>query len=360
MKALCTATGGCVIAEDAPIEKDCGSCLYSTGIVCWWDEVGSLQKPALGLAESTLASPCRESEPIEVEDGQLSERGGQDAERGDLASWVTPDEGLNCIIATPLTDDTVMAIRADDWETRYKELLKITKRILDTLDDYRTEQDGLVDTISSHAGYEMNACHLIESLIAAFEELAGEHRELQEALHQELEAEIRDIEADLDPDTVTVRPHRRHKPRRSKKFGGWYLCDECGEPHDNPPGPCHRRSKSVRTEATPTTEIPPAVSESPAQPQGQPEPFRDGVTVWYCEGCGKPTDIYPCRVCGGVPLSPESAELVRQGLEDAAEGRVTCVQPSADSGKCMQSHTGLAVCRWEVGRWKGANDGKPM
>jgi hypothetical protein len=202
----------------------------------------------------------------------------------------------------------------------------------------------------------MDQADLSDSLIAAFEELAGEHEELRGEYNSLVDVlnSPRGVVCSMplaSEGQVPVRPYVRAKPRRSKKFGGWYLCGECGEPHDNPPGPCPRRSKSVSNSPAPTTEIPPAVGAPPAASEGQPEAFRDGVTVWYCEGCGKPTDIYPCRVCGGVPLSPESAELVRQGLEDAAEGRVTCVQPSADSGKCMQSHTGLAVCQWEVGRW---------
>ncbi len=85
--------------------------------------------------------------------------------------------------------------------------------------------------------------------------------------------------------------------------------------------PKPRRSKSVSNSPTPTTEIPPAVSESPASLQGQPEASKDGVTLWYCEVCGKPTDIYPCRVSGGVPTSDD---VVRDSP---------------------------AVCRWEVGRW---------
>jgi len=42
---------------------------------------------------------------------------------------------------------------------------------------------------------------------------------------------------------------------------------------------------------------------------------------------------------------PEAAELVRQGLEDCAEGRVSPISESDSSGESA------AVCRWEVGRW---------
>lgn len=199
-------------------------------------------------------------------------------------------------------------------------------------------EEQLADLVAHHLEMDnehdeemYRAWDAFDNMAAAFEELAGEHRELQEALHRELEAEIRDIEADLDPDTVTVRPHRRHKPRRSAKFGGWYLCDECGEPHDNPPGPCPRRSKSVSNSPTPTEDTAEAVSASQAKPDDVTEGYRGGRTLWECQRCHRVVTS-EAHICIVETLSPEAAELVRQGLEDCAEGRV-------------------AVCRWEVGRW---------
>ena len=110
------------------------------------------------------------------------------------------------------------------------------------------------------------------------------------------------------------------KPRRSKKFGGWYLCDECGEPHDNPPGPCPRRSKSVSNSPAPTTEIPPAVSESQASLQGQGE----------------------ARNADGTPY----IAAAESGMTGAAQPECETVPTSDDVV------TGSpAVCRWEVGRW---------
>ena len=47
-----------------------------------------------------------------------------------MSGWVTPDAGLTHIVAMPLNDDTVIAVHPDDWETRYRELLKITNRLL--------------------------------------------------------------------------------------------------------------------------------------------------------------------------------------------------------------------------------------
>ena len=53
--------------------------------------------------------------------------------------WVTPDDGLRHIVAMPLTGDTIIAIARYDWETRYRELLKITNRVLDQLYDEKGE-----------------------------------------------------------------------------------------------------------------------------------------------------------------------------------------------------------------------------
>ena len=44
---------------------------------------------------------------------------------------MAPDDGLTHIVAMPLNDDTIIAIDPDDWETRYRQLLKITNRLLD-------------------------------------------------------------------------------------------------------------------------------------------------------------------------------------------------------------------------------------
>lgn len=66
-------------------------------------------------------------------------------------TFVAPDDGLTHIVAMPLNDDTIIAIDPDDWETRYRQLLKITNRLLDErYGEGGTEaqrRDALTDTI---------------------------------------------------------------------------------------------------------------------------------------------------------------------------------------------------------------------
>jgi len=148
------------------------------------------------------------------------------------------------------------------------------------------------------------------NMAAAFEELARRYNSLQAHVEHPPQRAVPDGYILKAKDGYVAR-----KPRRSKKFGGWYLCDECGEPHDNPPGPCPRRSKSVSNSPAPTTEIPPAVSESQAR-SGEAR----GRLV---EGTNPPIyDVY-------------------SGL--AAAYDAYWAHYDADQR--------AAVCRWEVGRW---------
>ncbi len=177
-----------------------------------------------------------------------------------------------------------------------------------------------------------------EAMAAAFEELAGEHRETlrdladMDLLYDTLWREFNSLQAvppSPGPDYSLVRQHWARR-RRS------------------------RTAPEARSEAAPTEDTAEAVSASPARsgelsaaqqmdrllPESgeetpgnwyntdlldDPAVYR-GVTVWYCEGCGKPTDRYPCKC--GYPAPSNDA------------------QPAS-----IDAQSGAAVCRWEVGRW---------
>ncbi len=79
------------------------------------------------------------------------------------------------------------------------------------------------------------------------------------------------------------------------------------------------------------TESSAALSESQARSDGQPRPFNDGVTLWYCEVCGKPTDSYPCRACGDLPLAAQSFEAMMKECYGVETVDVTPAQPEERS-----------------------------
>jgi len=132
-----------------------------------------------------------------------------------------------------------------------------------------------------------------EAMATAFEELAGEHRTLLD-WYEDTALERDGLLKALDPEAITAnedevvcRAYKRHKPRRR---------------------------------ATPTTEIPPAVSESQAMPQGQGE----------------------ARNADGTPY----IAAAESGMTGAAQPECETVPTSDDMV------TGSpAVCRWEIGRW---------
>jgi hypothetical protein len=130
-----------------------------------------------------------------------------------------------------------------------------------------------------------------DNAIAIIEELAREHLELQDALHRELEAEIKEIYDDLDPDTVTVRPHKRHRPRRR---------------------------------ANPTEDT----TSAPASDSGA------SGAAWG-------------PVCMIDEIPPE-------GFKEDVLGAIL---KRANAALDAHLRTGLAVCDWEIGRWRGIGEG---
>ena len=115
-----------------------------------------------------------------------------------------------------------------------------------------------------------------DSALAAFEELAREHRELEEAFFHD--AEVLSTPCPGDPEDYTfVRAY--YRPRRSKAANS---------------APCEASPTGDKEPAT----NPPNTSSGEATGQGwmidevPPEGFGDGVTVWECENCHKPV----CRL----------------------------------------------------------------
>src|SRR5574343_1900522 len=128
--------------------------------------------------------------------------------------------------------------------------------------------------------------------LAAFEELAGEHRELEEAFFHD--AEVLSTPCPGDPEDYTfVRAY--YRPRRSKAANS---------------APCEASPTGDKEPAT----NPPNTSSGEATGQGwmidevPPEGFGDGVTVWACENCHKPV----CRL---------DHECIPQSGEERSEER---------------------------------------
>ncbi len=230
------------------------------------------------------------------------------------------------------------------WQQRYEGLVAV---VAELLEDWQNAEQNCADAEDAFS-----------NAIAAFEELAGRFNSLQAHVENPPQRAVPDGYILKAKDGYVAR-----KPRRSAKFGGWYLCGECGEPHDNPPGPCPRRSKSVRTEAPPTTEIPPAVSESPAR---SGDVLMDIPGWWRCLSCGVwvrdelavCTDCHNRRTLVKVEAPPEEpmCDCGHPKTGHHLDGELTkpCREATcwcADYRPDTIHPEGLAVCRWEVGRW---------
>lgn len=193
------------------------------------------------------------------------------------------------------------------------------------VEDWPGDEDHLLAALARDKAVVDYASHVVWQfgtlldgfayLASRFEEVCGERADLQEAFFHD--AEVFCLPCPGDPEDYTfVRAHYRPKPRRSE---------------------------SVKTEATPTGDKDGESGASPARSGEATRPFRDGVTLWYCERCDQVVEHYPCKWCGfeGQPPGYKCGTCFGLGLPS-----MPCPDCGADT-----IHPGLAVCRWEVGRW---------
>ncbi len=223
-------------------------------------------------------------------------------------------------------------------------------RISDPIEVEDVDWRERAETWQMHAmAWHMTAMEFAEAFLnmaAAFEELAERcttaeiQRDFYDGAYQNLLRMAREELAlgDVQDDEITVRPHKRHRPkRRQRLFDANEVVGILPEAAQD--APCFRGGASPASDPDPT--------EPYAQPQGQPEAFRDGVTLWYCERCDQVVEHYPCKHCGfeGQPPSYKCGTCFDMGMPS-----MPCPDCGAD---LMHPPTGLAVCTWEPERWRG-------
>ena len=203
------------------------------------------------------------------------------------------------------------------WQQRYEGLVAV---VAELLEDWQNAEQNCADAEDAFS-----------NAIAAFEELAGRFNSLQ--------------------------AHVENPPQRAVP-DGYILKAKDGYVARKP-----RRSKSVSNSPTPTTEIPPAVSESPAR---SGDVLMDIPGWWRCLSCGVwvrdelavCTDCHNRRTLVKVEAPPEEpmCDCGHPKTGHHLDGELTkpCREATcwcADYRPDTIHPEGLAVCRWEVGRW---------